>query len=548
METLKASELKVVLESASNKLFNNKERIDALNVFPVPDGDTGTNMSSTLKKAFDNIEKNNFKTVGELIDQLSYNMLLSARGNSGVILSQIFKGFSNAWTNLEELNPKNIIQGFQQASENAYKSVLKPIEGTILTVIRETAENLSKLKITNETKIVSIFDEAIKFAQESLNNTPNLLPVLKEVGVVDSGGEGLVVVLQGARHALAEGKPVEVDMSSTKPFSVISNTEIYSGEFGYCTEIIVQIENLDKFSKNKFVSQIEKLGNSVVVVNDNDILKLHVHTEKPGKVLNDCQKLGEFLNVKIENMTQQANSTKSNIQNNQNINNTQTLSFNKKNGIISCNAGSGFINLMKELECDYIIESGQSNNPSAQDIIEAIEQINVKNIIILPNNSNIILAAQQASKIKSDHNIQVIPTKSQVEGITAIMNYSPELSMEDNIEEIEQGLKNLVVGEIAQAIKDTKINNVKVKSGHYLMIMQNKIIDSKKDVISASKNLIDKMIKSKKQAELLVIYYGNSASEIDAKKIEKYVLEKYNIEVQIQNGDQYIYDYMFGLE
>lgn len=547
METLKASQLKIVFESASNQLFNNKERIDALNVFPVPDGDTGTNMSSTLKKAFEVIEKMNFETVGELIDKLSYNMLLSARGNSGVILSQIFKGFSNAWTNLDELNPKNVIEGFKQASENAYKSVLKPIEGTILTVIRETAEKLQKIKVSSSTKIEHIFDEAIKFAQESLDNTPNLLPVLKEVGVVDSGGEGLVMVLKGAKYALKEGKAIEVDFSSTRPFTTVSNTEIYSGEFGYCTEVIVQIENLEKFSKDKFVSQIEKLGNSVVVVNDNDILKLHVHTVKPGKILNNSQKLGEFLNVKIENMTQQANTTKSNLVETQEIESTQTFST-KQIGIISCNAGSGFINLMKDLECDYIIESGQSNNPSAQDIIEAIEQVNVKNIIILPNNSNIILAAQQASKIKSDHNIQVIPTKSQVEGITAIMNYSSDLSMKDNIEEIEQGLKNLVVGEIAQSIKDTKINNVKVKNGHYLMILQNKIIDSKKDVISASKSLIDKMIKSKKRAEILVIYYGNSASEVDAKKIEKYVLEKYNIEVQIQNGDQYIYDYMFGLE
>lgn len=547
METLKASQLKIVFESASNQLFNNKERIDALNVFPVPDGDTGTNMSSTLKKAFEVIEKMNFETIGELIDKLSYNMLLSARGNSGVILSQIFKGFSNAWTNLDELNPKNVIEGFKQASENAYKSVLKPIEGTILTVIRETAEKLQKIKVSSSTKIEHIFDEAIKFAQESLDNTPNLLPVLKEVGVVDSGGEGLVMVLKGAKYALKEGKAIEVDFSSTRPFTTVSNTEIYSGEFGYCTEVIVQIENLEKFSKDKFVSQIEKLGNSVVVINDNDILKLHVHTVKPGKILNNSQKLGEFLNVKIENMTQQANTTKSNLVETQEIESTQTFST-KQIGIISCNAGSGFINLMKDLECDYIIESGQSNNPSAQDIIEAIEQVNVKNIIILPNNSNIILAAQQASKIKSDHNIQVIPTKSQVEGITAIMNYSSDLSMKDNIEEIEQGLKNLVVGEIAQSIKDTKINNVKVKNGHYLMILQNKIIDSKKDVISASKSLIDKMIKSKKQAEILVIYYGNSASEVDAKKIEKYVLEKYNIEVQIQNGDQYIYDYMFGLE
>lgn len=546
MQTLNAEKLKMLIESASNKLFNNKERIDALNIFPVPDGDTGTNMSSTFQKAVQLIEKETFDTVGELIEVVSKNMLLSARGNSGVILSQIFKGFSNAWNSLDNINIENFIKGFSLAAKTAYDSVLKPVEGTILTVIRETAEELEKIKVTKSTTFNNVISTAVKTAQTSLKNTPNLLPVLKEVGVVDSGGEGLVMILEGMKSAI-EGTKVEIDLNSTKPLVIASNTELYSGEFGYCTELIIKLNEPEKFTKNKLVSQLGKLGNSMVIVNDGNLLKLHIHTITPGKILNIGQKIGEFLTVKIENMTEQANNTKSNLEGIKNYEMTKVQST-KKNAIISCNAGSGFINIMKELECDYIIEGGQSNNPSAQDIIEAINIVNAENIIILPNNSNIILAAQQASKIKSDRNIKIIPTKSQVEGITAIMNYSSELDIEDNISEIESSLKNLVVGEVVQAIKNTKIDNVRIKEGSYLMIMSHKIVGTKKDSLSASISLIDKMIKSNKKAQILIIYYGNNVSEIDAKKIEKYVLGKYDIEVQIQNGDQHIYDYMFGLE
>lgn len=546
MQTLNAEKLKMLIESASNKLFNNKERIDALNIFPVPDGDTGTNMSSTFQKAVQLIEKETFDTVGELIEVVSKNMLLSARGNSGVILSQIFKGFSNAWNSLDNINIENFIKGFSLAAKTAYDSVLKPVEGTILTVIRETAEELEKIKVTKSTTFNNVISTAVKTAQTSLKNTPNLLPVLKEVGVVDSGGEGLVMILEGMKSA-TEGTKVEIDLNSTKPLVIASNTELYSGEFGYCTELIIKLNEPEKFTKNKLVSQLGKLGNSMVIVNDGNLLKLHIHTITPGKILNIGQKIGEFLTVKIENMTEQANNTKSNLEGIKNYEMTKVQST-KKNAIISCNAGSGFINIMKELECDYIIEGGQSNNPSAQDIIEAINIVNAENIIILPNNSNIILAAQQASKIKSDRNIKIIPTKSQVEGITAIMNYSSELDIEDNISEIESSLKNLVVGEVVQAIKNTKIDNVRIKEGSYLMIMSHKIVGTKKDSLSASIALIDKMIKSNKKAQILIIYYGNNVSEIDAKKIEKYVLGKYDIEVQIQNGDQHIYDYMFGLE
>ncbi len=545
MKTLTVEDLKNALLSASNKLSNNRDRIDALNIFPVPDGDTGTNMSSTFQRATEVFEKNKFETVKDLINDFSKNMLLTARGNSGVILSQIFRGFSNAWKSVKELSANDIVKGFKSASKTAYDSVLKPVEGTILTVIRETSEKVSEMNITASTSIAKIFDVAVEAAKKSLANTPNILPVLKDAGVVDSGGEGLVMVLEGIRSAL-NGKFVEIDLNSTRPLVIASNTEIYSGEFGYCTELIIKIDEPSKFVKSKFVKEMEKHGNSLVVVNDNDVLKIHIHAKAPWKVFKLGQAIGEFMTVKVENMTEQANNTKSNIEQKK----TTEKKERKINAIISCNAGSGFVNLMREFETDYVIDGRNSNNPSTQDIIEAINEVDAKNIIILPNNSNVILAAQQASKIKSneDVNIHIIPTKSQIEGITAIMNYSSELEMKDNLKEIKQGLKNLIVAGVTQAVKDAKMDDVKIKKGEYLMMMQHKIVGTKKTIVASAKAVIDKMIKSKKRKELLVIYCGEKYSKNDVEAIEKYVLSKYDVEVQVQEGGQTVYELLFGLE
>lgn len=547
MKVLKIEDLKKAMQSASNNLFNNKERIDALNVFPVPDGDTGSNMATTFQKSMEIVLNEKHTSIKTFVESLSKNMLMNARGNSGVILSQIFKGLASTWAKYDELKVENIIEGFLNAKKNAYSSVLKPVEGTILTVIRETYEELAKMKITTKTNIGDVFKKAEEAAKNSVKNTPNLLPLLKEVGVVDSGGEGLLMVIKGFNSFISKGKKIEIDFDSTRPLSVVENTEVYSGEFGYCTELIIDIKSVKGFSKRKFVAQIEKMGNSVVVVNDKNILKLHIHTKKPGKILDVCQKVGEFLKIKIENMTEQANSTKSNVEGIKNFE-VAKQAPKKQNAIISCNSGSGFLSIMNELGCDFIIDGGNTNNPSAKDIIEAIKYVNAENIIILPNNKNTILAAQQASKIESKHNIQIIPTKTQVEGITAIMNYSSELEMKDNTKEINLALKKLVVGEIAKSVKDTKINNVKIKSGSYLMITKEGIIGTKKTALLASKALIDKMMKIRKNFELLTIYCGNDSSDLDTKEIEKYVLEKYDVEVLVQQGDQYLYEFAFGLE
>lgn len=544
MTKMTVHDLKNALISGSNNLFNNKNRIDALNVFPVPDGDTGSNMSSTISKAIDKLSKTNYESIDQMMSNVSRDMLLSARGNSGVILSQIFKGFYNEWKKYKkELDVKSIIKGFEQASKSAYSSVLKPIEGTILTVIRETSELLlNDLENKKELNVLTTFELAKKYAQKSLNNTPNLLPVLKEVGVVDSGGEGLLMIIDGMLSYL-QGHLIEINLEDTQQMQFISDSEIYSGEFGYCTELIIKINNVKKFNKDEFIKNAEKLGNSLVVVQDEEILKIHIHTTKPGKVLMFGQKYGEFLTTKIENMTEQANNTKEHAKENNN-----KVQKEKNIAIISCNSGEGFINLAKEYECDYVIEGGQSNNPSAKDIIDAIEVVNSKNIIILPNNSNIILAAQQASTIIKDKQVYVIPTKTQVEGITAILNYSSELSVDDNIHEINTALSNLITGQITQAIKDTKIEGVKIKSGDYLVIKQNKIISTNKDINQATISLVDEMIKSRKNSEIMTIYYGNNASASDANYIEKHIQKNYNIEVEIYNGDQPIYDFLLGLE
>lgn len=555
LKSITIKQLKAAIISASNNLINHRQRIDALNVFPVPDGDTGTNMSSTLEKASINLQKADHKSIAELMANVSRDMLLGARGNSGVILSQIFKGLSNAWSKVKtEITVSQIIEGFDQAYKTAYASVLKPIEGTILTVIREIAENIRK-NFDERMTVIEVFEAVYKYGQESLANTPNMLPILKEVGVVDSGGDGLVMILQGFLQTF-KGSPIEINKETAQQLEFISDTEIYSGEFGYCTEVIVQLNKPESFKRPNFVSQIEKLGNSLVAVQDQDILKIHIHALNPGKILNFAQKYGEFLAVKIENMTEQANNTKSqSIASNDQVSETSTTTSattgkqsKKPIAIISCNSGTGFINLMNEYQCDYVIDCAQSNNPSAQDFLDAIEIVNSNNIIILPNNSNIILAAQQAAKMTKKKNIHIIPTKTQVEGVSAILNYSPEENIKTNLHEINTNLKNLVVGQISQAIKSTKIDGVKIEKDEYLMIKSNKIIGTKKDVIKAAFALIDEMMEEKEEAEILAIYYGNNSSSIDASEIEKYVLKHYNVEVEIIASNQPVYDFLFGLE
>ncbi|UUD36876.1 dihydroxyacetone (glycerone) kinase, DhaK2 subunit [Mycoplasmopsis californica] len=533
--TIGAKEWKKAIISAANNLTNSKSRIDSLNVFPVPDGDTGSNMSSTINQAKTDLQKQEFEKISDVANTTAKSMLMGARGNSGVILSQIFKGFSIAFEGKKNIDTFGLLVGFREATKKAYASVLKPVEGTILSVIRETTEALEKFK-NSDVSIVEFMKNAVDYARVACENTPKKLAVLREVGVNDSGGEGLFLIIEGM-YLSFKGKDVAIRDTEEK-HSFISDTEIYDGEFGYCTEFIVDLKDVDGFSKNDFVEIIEKEANSLVVINDVNILKVHGHTIKPGNLLNIAQKYGEFIKIKVDNMSLQANESKNNS-----INGNKDK---KECGIVSCNLGQGIIRKVKELGCDYVVESGQTQNPSTTQIIEAIHNTNAKTVFVLPNNSNIILTAQQAAQTITDKKVIIIPTKTQVQGLTALMYFNNETSAEENKELMLDSIKSVRTGQVTKAVRDTKLNGLKITQGDYLSIIDNKIVNTSNTYIDAAKHILDKTVD--KQSEIVTIYYGDEVSKIDAKKVADYILLKFDVEVEIINGGQPNYQFVMGVE
>ncbi|WP_033161135.1 DAK2 domain-containing protein [[Mycoplasma] collis] len=530
-----------MLISGSNNLQNNKEKINALNVFPVPDGDTGTNMASTVSSASQNLINKNFDDLGEVSNLISKSMLIGARGNSGVILSQIFRGFSEYFKNKKNANNFQVVEAFSNATKKAYEAVLQPVEGTILTIIRETTEELEKT-VTPNTDIESLFKIAIEAAKKSCNNTPNLLPILKEVNVTDSGGEGFYLILEGMYKYLIN-QPVEISQVAENVENFVSDNEVYDGEFGYCTEVIIQLNKPKKFNKQTLINKIENLSSSLVVVQDEDIVKVHCHALKPGKILNNLQSFGEFNKIKIDNMVEQANNSKIISQN-------QQVNKKLKNAVISCNTGQGIINVMKEYGAHFIIEGGQTNNPSIKNILDAIEQVDSKNIFLLPNNSNIILSAQQAVQTVTNKNVIIIPSKTPIQGINAILNFSEEISWKENKELMEDAIKSINTIEITQANRDVKIDGIKVKNNNFIGILNNKIVTSVSNYVEAAINSIEILMNenSNFSFDLITIYYGIDATKSDAKEIADYVEENYDIEVEIKNGEQKTYHFLIGVE
>ncbi|MBU4689928.1 DAK2 domain-containing protein [Mycoplasma zalophidermidis] len=524
--------------SGANNLINNKNKIDALNVFPVPDGDTGTNMSSTVKSAIDGINRDS-NDLGLVSQKFSKSMLFGARGNSGVILSQIFKGFSMAFEGKTNVDVEGLLNGFKKATEKAYGSVLKPIEGTILTVIRETTEELEKI-VDKKTTFEVFFELAEKFARKSCDNTPNKLKILREVGVTDSGGEGFYSIIAGMNSFL-KGQPVQIVENNSSSDSFIQNGEVYEGEFGYCTEFIIELNEVDEFKKTQFEKSVGKIATSLVVVQDNEIVKVHGHTLKPGELLNFGQKYGEFIKIKSENMSLQAEQAR-----NKNVIISSSDEDEKECAIISCNLGNGIISRMKELGCDAIVESGQTQNPSAQDIVDAINSVNAKNVFVLPNNSNIFLAAEQAGKIINNKNVYIIQSRSQLQGISAMLNFNHESSAEENLDLLTEAIKTVQTGEITQATRTTKLNNVKIKEGHFIGLTDHKIVTCQPSYIEATKDLLKKTIKP--DHELITIYYGNDISEMDANEIQNFIESRYDVEVEIVNGAQPNYHFIIGFE
>ncbi len=538
-----------MLENATHNLVNNSAVVDELNVFPVPDGDTGINMSLTITSGLKEVTVNPNKSVGVMAKNFSRGLLMGARGNSGVILSQLFRGFASVLELHETVNVETFISALKKGYEIAYKAVMKPTEGTILTVSREAAEYVVENK-DNYNDMFEVLKSLYDRSRSSLENTPNLLPILKEANVVDSGGMGLVFIYEGFYKALI-GETIVLNDTAKKDTKVQSILKIdtESINFSYCTEFLLELKKeklrLAPFKEDRLKRILSKFGDSIVVVCDNDIVKVHIHTNEPGVVLNKAQKYGEFKNVKIENMVLQHTeiiNTKMDVS-------SQDLVHKEKQeyALLSVVAGEGLVNLFKEIGCEYIIEGGQTMNPSTEDFIKLINETNAKNVFIFPNNSNIILAANQAAKLVDDCNVVVIPTKTIGEGYSAALLFDESLGVKENVDSMDNAISEVKSGSITYAVRDTKIGDVEIKKDNYIAILEKGIVDAGVDKLNIIKKLINKIVSD--TDEILTLFYGEDTSENEVEELISYISkEKKHIEIEKYYGGQPIYSYLFAVQ
>ena len=544
MEKIDAQLFKKMVLNGAYLLHNQQAEIDALNVFPVPDGDTGTNMSMTFSAGAKEIESLETDDIYEISKKLSKGLLMGARGNSGVILSQIFRGFSMALEGKKEIDSIELAKAFENGARVAYKAVLKPVEGTILTVIRCAADYLVKYATTDKS-IEDVFTYFINEAKETLNITPTLLPVLKEVGVVDSGGAGLLVILTGFMAAI-DGKEIKkTDISNGETQKATSKVEGSEEGFGYCTEFILRLKDqlIDHFSEDQMKRELARIpGDSIVVVQDEEIVKVHVHTLKPGEALNLAQRFGEFIKLKIENMQEQHNSL------------TEEASVvkaikveSKEVGLIAVAAGNGIKEMFMELNCDYVVSGGQTMNPSTEDLVEAIKNVNAKNVIVLPNNSNIVMAANQAATIlEGEINVFVIPTKTIPQGLSACIMFNPEANLEDTLEEMKEASENVKTGQVTFAIKDTNIDGVDIKANDYMAMVEKEIVACVPSKVEACKKTLLGLMSE--EDEIITLIAGEDVSEAEISGVEAFITENSEAELEIINGQQPVYSFIIGVE
>lgn len=554
MKIIDGNLFKKMVITGATVLHNNHPEIDALNVFPVPDGDTGTNMSLTFSAGASEIEKLDSNDIFEVSKKLSKGLLMGARGNSGVILSQIFRGISMAFEGKKEVNAVELAQALQNGAKVAYKAVMRPVEGTILTVIRESSEAVVKYA-QEGMDIEDVFSFFVKEAEESLERTPELLPVLKEVGVVDSGGAGLLLVFTGFMAGLAGEEIERIEIKGDAQKEALVDVESDSEEgYGYCTEFIIRLDpgKIKVFKEENLRNELERLpGNSIVVVQDEDIVKVHVHTLKPGNALNAAQRYGEFVKLKIENMQEQhntileANSATSVA--NASPNETKPSQPEKEVSIISVAAGDGIKDMFLELHCDYVVSGGQTMNPSAEDIVEAIRNVNAKHVIILPNNSNIVMTAQQAAIILEDEiDVQVVPSKTIPQGLSACIMFNPEVSLEENLEEMKEAIANVKTGQVTFAIKDTNIDGVDIKANQYMALCEKEITACVPSKIDALKETLNGLVDD--DAEIITLICGEDVTEDEVAEVEAYVEENYEAELECVDGKQPVYSFIVGVE
>lgn len=537
--------LKNMIIAGANNLNQNKQMVDELNVFPVPDGDTGTNMSLTVLAAAREVEKVNTTNIYEVAKAAANGSLRGARGNSGVILSQLFRGFAKGLEKHEIADTYVIANCFKKGVETAYKAVMKPKEGTILTVAKEVA--LKALQLADETDDLELLlIEVIKHANEILNKTPDMLPVLKQAGVVDAGGKGLLCILEGAFNGIHVNKNIKVDEPiQSKPvnFSALTHISEKTITFGYCTEFFINVKNADDEIVDRLKEYLSTAGDSIVVVNDDEIIKVHVHSDHPGAVLEKALSIGSLSNLKIDNMREQ-HTSKIDFENE---NQKKELKSKKQTAFISIAMGEGIAEIFRNLGSDIVIEGGQTMNPSIEDIVKAIESLNAKNIIILPNNKNIILAAQQAAKFVKNKNVVVLSTKTIPQGISAIIIYDESKNIDLAIQEMEKAISNVKTGQLTFAVRDTVINDIKIKQGNILGIIENNIEVVCDDLDEATKEVVDKLIDN--ESEIVSLYFGQEVDKKDAEELAAYISEMYpNCEVEVHNGQQPLYYFIISVE
>ncbi len=558
VKTIDAKLLAKMFLAGAKNLESKKEYINELNVFPVPDGDTGTNMTLTIMSAAKDVSTLSDDSMEALCKAVSSGSLRGARGNSGVILSQLLRGFTKVVKEYDEIDVAVISAGFDKAVETAYKAVMKPKEGTILTVAKGAAEKANELFEQGEDDLDVFFRTVLEYANEVLQKTPDMLPVLKEAGVVDSGGQGLIEVMQGAYDAFC-GKEVEfvMDQATSQKASETRklNMEVQADmeiKFGYCTEFIIMLsKTFNVKHEMDFKDYLESIGDSIVVVADDDIVKVHVHTNDPGLAIQRALKYGALSNLKIDNMRlehQEKLIKMSEVEGETSAKEEKEVPMEKKEvGFISVSVGDGIGEIFKNLGVDYLIEGGQTMNPSTEDMLTAIEKTNADTVYILPNNKNIIMAANQARDLTDDKKVVVIPTKTVPQGISALIAFVPGSSVEENTENMTAEISNVKTGQVTYAVRDTVIEGVEIHQDDYMGIGDSGILSNGKDLEEVTIAMIEKMVTD--DTELISIYYGSDVAEDDAEKMQNKVSEKFpDCDIEFQNGGQPIYYYIISAE
>ncbi|MDY0405919.1 DAK2 domain-containing protein [Virgibacillus sp. 179-BFC.A HS] len=549
VEKLDGSTFAKMVRMGANHLSNRAEQIDALNVFPVPDGDTGTNMNLSMTSGSNEVKKADPGKIGDVAAAFSKGLLMGARGNSGVILSQLFRGFSKALEQRETITSVELADALKNGVNTAYKAVMKPVEGTILTVAKDAADNAVETAKTQK-DIVVLMEKMLAEAKASLKRTPELLPVLKEVGVVDSGGQGLVTIYEGFAAALkGEELPQDEIVNDMEEMVNAQHHQIAQDfmdtsdiEFGYCTEFMVKFEadKLKKhpFDETQFRNELSEHGNSLLVAADDQIAKVHIHVEYPGNVLTIGQKYGSLINMKIENMREQHSAIVGNK--------ADKPKEKQPYGIVAVAMGTGIKALFESLGATVVIEGGQTMNPSTQDIADAIQQANAEKVLVLPNNKNIVMAAQQAAEL-AEASAAVVETKTIPQGISALLAFHPELELEDNKKEMEAAGMQVKTGQVTYAVRDTTIDGVHIEKDSFMGILDGKITASDTDKLATTKKLLDAMITE--DDEILTVIYGEDVDEQEIRELQDYAQEQFeDIEIEIHEGNQPIYSFIISVE